>query len=131
MNIAGHIGNVEMVRIIDEARFMVMRTLGIEKKNINEGEMSMVMSDVAVNFKSEGLLSEFLTIDTHIKDIQSRGFRIYFRVMQKGKLIALAETGMVFFDLQKGVITHVPDSFLSRLRAYREDQDGSGTADSL
>lgn len=126
LNIGGHIGNVEMVRIIDETRFLVLRTLGIEQKSLTEGEMSMVMSDIAVNFKSEGLLTESLTVETHIGDVRSRGFRNYFRVLQKGALVALAESGMVFFDLKKGKVAHVPEYFISRLQAYKDARAGSG-----
>jgi acyl-CoA thioesterase FadM len=48
--------------------------------------------------------------------VRSKGFRMFHRITAaQGRLIALAETGIVAFNYHKRKVTRIPESFVSKI----------------
>ena len=74
----------------------------------------IIMSDVAIIFKSEGFYDDTLTIQVTAADLSRVGCDIYYHILNKesGKEIAQAKTGIVFYDYKNRKVNEVPKIFV-------------------
>jgi len=57
-----------------------------------------------------------LGVEGSIGEVRSKGFRMFHRITaEQGRLIALAETGIVAFNYQKRKVVRIPESFISKI----------------
>ena len=118
VNYGGHLGNDALVGLIQEARGQLMRTLGYSELDLGDHKTGLIMADLVVNFIQEGFMFDKLQIDSHIGEITARSFRIFYRIIKAGQLLALAETGMVAFNYADRKIAPIPKDFLQTLENY-------------
>jgi acyl-CoA thioesterase FadM len=83
--------------------------------NLGDGQTGIIMADLVVNFLEEGFMLDRLDIDSHIGEMTQRSFRIFHRLTKGGKILALAETGIVTFNYAERKIAPVPQSFQQTL----------------
>ncbi|MFW5769871.1 MAG: acyl-CoA thioesterase [Spirochaetota bacterium] len=114
VNMSGHVGTTEMVALLHQARHQLLRNEGLHELNLGDGETSIIMADMVLNFKKEIFLDDNIIIESKIDEITEKGFRFFHRVMKDGHPACLAESGAVAFNFQKRVIGKIPSVFLEK-----------------
>ena len=115
INYGGHLGNDSLLSIIHEARVRFLNHLSYSESNV-EGA-GIIMIDSAIQYKSEGFYGDQLSIEIAVKDFTGIGCDIVYRITNKNasKEIALAKTGIVFFDYEKRKTVPVPPEFKMKI----------------
>jgi acyl-CoA thioester hydrolase len=107
-----------MLSIIHEARVRLFRSLGFEELNVNG--VGIIMTDAEIQFKLQGFYGEILIIEIAVTEFTSIGCDFVYRVTNKNtkKEIALAKTGIVFFDYEKQKTAPVPIEFRKKIESF-------------
>ena len=115
INYGGHLGNDSLLSIIHEARVRFLQHLGYSESNV-EGN-GIIMIDAGVQYKSEGFYGDELLVEIAVNDFTEIGCDFVYRLTNKNskKEIALAKTGIVFFDYKNKKIVPVPIKFKSKI----------------
>ncbi|MCU0364970.1 MAG: thioesterase family protein [Ignavibacteriaceae bacterium] len=89
--------------------------LGYSESNV-EGS-GIIMIDSVIQYKSEGFYGDELLIEVAVNDFTGIGCDIVYRLTNKnyGKEIALAKTGIVFFNYEKRKTAPVPSLFKKKI----------------
>ncbi|GDX53410.1 thioesterase [Bacteroidota bacterium] len=111
INYGGHLGNDSLLSIIQEARVQFLNSIG--STEINFFGVAMIMSDVAVVYKSEGFYGEVLTIEIAVAEISRVGFELLYKVSESktNREVAFAKTGMISFDYKIRKVVALPIEF--------------------
>ena len=116
LNYGNHLGNDALVGIIHRARVHFLHRLGASENNLGDGKTGILLADLIVNYKGESFLFDKLGVESSIGEVRSKGFRMFHRITaEQGRLIALAETGIVAFNYHKRKVTRIPESFVSKI----------------
>jgi acyl-CoA thioesterase FadM len=116
LNYGNHLGNDALVGIIHRARVHFLQRLGASENNLGNGKTGILLADLVVNYKGEGFLFDKLVVESSIGEVRSKGFRMFHRITAaQGRLIALAEAGIVAFDYQKRNVVRIPEPFFSKI----------------
>ena len=115
INIAGHAGSVEITDLIQEARYRIMKTIGLNDLNLGDGATGGIMGDLAVNFRGEIFLDDVVLIEMDFAEIEDKGYRVFYRIQKNGKTLALAESGFVTFSFKDKKTVKVPDEFIVKI----------------
>lgn len=120
INYGGHLGNDSVLSIFQEARIKFLNQFGYSEIDI-EGS-SIIMTDSAIQYKSQGYYGDILLVEITVGDFQKVTCDFYYRAANKtkGNIIAVGKTGIAFFDYKKNKLTSVPDKFvklIERLKA--------------
>ncbi|MCU0345256.1 MAG: thioesterase family protein [Ignavibacterium sp.] len=115
INYGGHLGNDSLLSIIHEARVRFLNHLGYSESNV-EGS-GIIMIDSVIQYKSEGFYGDELLIEVAVNDFTGIGCDIVYRLTNKNsdKEIALAKTGIVFFNYEKRKTAPVPSLFKKKI----------------
>lgn len=117
INYGNHLGNDALVGLLHEARVQWLTKLGYSELNI-EGK-SIIMSDLAVQYKNEAFYGQSLDIELFSGETSSAGFELFYEISvteeNETKTIARAKTGLVFFDYAERKITAMPEAFEKKL----------------
>lgn len=105
---ASHLGFDCLVSIVHDAAAAFLGHLGVDITGT--GEARIVFADLAVQYLSEAFRGDCLKIDMAVGDISSKGFEVFFKVMNQSSSrdVALARIGMVFFDFEKRCAMEIP-----------------------
>ena len=114
INYGNHVGHDSFISILHEARLKFLKTLGYTETDI-EGK-ALVISDLAVSYKSQCFYSDALKIEIQPADFNKYGCDLFYKVTRTkaSDLILLAKTGIVFFDYIKNKVTTVPEAFVCK-----------------
>ena len=117
LNYGGHVGNDTVLSIIHEARVQFLQSRGYRELDL-EG-VGLIMSDVAIEFKSELFYGDSVTARVGAGDFTGAGFDIYYQ-LEKGTstettVVAIAKTGMVCYDYSIKKIAKTPPGAKSKL----------------
>lgn len=105
INYGNHLGNDSIVSIVHEARMQFLQQHQFTE--MNAGGTSLIMSDLAVQFKNESFYGDVLSVAIFASDISRVSFQLIYQITtsrnEKTLLIAVAATTMVGFnyDLKK------------------------------
>ncbi|MBS4033044.1 MAG: thioesterase family protein [Ignavibacterium sp.] len=115
INYGGHLGNDSLLSIIQEARVRFLNQLGYSESNV-EG-VGIIMIDSAIQYKSEGFYGDVMLIEIAVNDFAGIGCDFVYRVTNKNsnKKIAVAKTGIVFFNYEKRKTAPVPAEFKKKI----------------
>ena len=115
VNYAKHIDNVSMVSIPHEARLQFLASLGFAESNIFG--LGMVVTDLAVDYRSESFANDRLIIDVGVSKFNRYGFDIGMQVTNSAldSVVCNAKIGVVFFDFDQHELSQVPIAFKSML----------------
>ena len=118
INYGGHFGNDSLLSIVHEARIRFFKSLGFEELDV-EG-VGIIMIDAQVQYKQEGFYGDILIIEIALTEFTSVGCDFVYRVTNKNtnKEIALAKTGIVFFDYEKRKTASVPAEFKKKIESF-------------
>ena len=115
INYGNHVGHDAFISIIHEARVRCLHHFGFTEANI-EGK-GIVISDLAVIYKSQSFHGDTLIIKMAVADFNKYGFDFFYQVSlsENKSLILLAKTGIVFFDYSENKIVRIPENFQSKM----------------
>ena len=113
INYGNHVGNDSLVSIIHEAR--VKWLVAASYTELNVAGASLIMADLAVEYKGESFYGDVLTINIFIGEISSVGFEIFYEITttrnDENILIAKAKTGLVCYDYTARKVAAIPSEF--------------------
>lgn len=115
INYGGHLGNDSLLSIVHEARVRFLKHLGYSESDV-EGN-GIIMIDAGIQYKSEGFYGDELVIEVAVNDFTGIGCDFVYRLTNKesNKEIALAKTGIVFFNYEKRKTAPVPPEFKKKI----------------
>jgi len=114
INPAGHVGASQMLEILHDGRYQLLKSLDLNEMNLGDGKTGSLLSDLAVNYKAELFIDDKVIVESDIAEIEEKGFRIFHRILKNGKTAVIAETGHVCFNYMEKRITKVPEIFISK-----------------
>lgn len=110
INYGNHLGNDALISMIHEARVLWLKEGNYTELHVER--TALIMSDLAVEYKSEAFYGDQLTVAIAVGEIGRVNFDLYFQVTnQDNKLIAKAKTGMVCYDYEEKKVTGLPGGF--------------------
>ena len=111
LNYAKHLDSLSMVKILHEARLQYLASLGLTEENIFG--LGMVVTDLAVDFRSESFANDVLIIDVGVGKVNRYGLDIGLRVTNSAldSVVCMAKMGVVLFDFDKHQMVSVPCQF--------------------
>jgi acyl-CoA thioesterase FadM len=119
LNYGGHVGNDTVLSIIHEARVRCLASKGFSE--LNAGAAGLIMSDAAIQFKGELFYGDIVRISVAISDFSKVSFEIYYLLEtvrgEDRKTVAVAKTGMLFYDYSKKKLASVPEAFIQAFSA--------------
>jgi len=115
LNYGGHVGNDTILTLIHEARMQFLRHYGYDELNL-EGA-SLIMSDVAIEFKAELFYGNVVTAFMTATNFTRAGFDIFYKLMRKDTVVATAKTGMVCYNYEAKKVIAVPSAVKEKLEA--------------
>ena len=103
---------------LEVGRVEAIRNLGVVYKELEKKGILLPVSEFSIRYKSPAFYDDELTITTKIDRIT--GARIYFSyvITCEDKIIAHAETTLVFLDKSSGRPMQCPDFFHEKLKKY-------------
>jgi YbgC/YbaW family acyl-CoA thioester hydrolase len=118
INYGGHLGNDSLLSIIHEARVRFLKHFDYSEADI-EG-IGIIMSDAAIQYKSESFYGDELMIEVTVTDFSKIGCDIVYRITKSNsqKEIALVKTGIIFYDYRNKKVVAVPDKFKSKIESF-------------
>ncbi len=117
LNYGNHVGNDNILTLMQEARTLFYRSMGFESEVKLEGPVGQIVTDAAIVYKAESFLGDTLHFEIAVGDLSKYGFDLFYRVTNRatGKEVAHGKTGIVCFDYQKRKIAAIPHSLKDRL----------------
>jgi acyl-CoA thioesterase FadM len=117
LNYGAHVGNDTVLSILHEARVQFLENFGYEEFNF--GGLSLIMSDVAIQFKSEIFYGERLIASVVAQEFSRSTFEVYYKLekeIDNGKTtVVLAKTGMVCYNYSTKKIAAIPEEVKKKL----------------
>jgi acyl-CoA thioesterase FadM len=118
LNYGNHVGNDTVLSLLHEARMRFLQHAGYSEMNF--AGAGMIMSDVAIQFKTELFYGDMVIASVAAGEFSKAGFEFYYKLEKEdnGKkiLVATAKTGMVCYDYGKKKIVAVPEEARVRLQ---------------
>jgi YbgC/YbaW family acyl-CoA thioester hydrolase len=118
LNYGGHVGNDTILSFMQEARVQFYQALGFKNEISLEGSVGQIVTDAAIQYKSESFLSDVLIIRIAVADFNKYGFDMFYIIENKtsGKNVAIGKTGIVCFDYEKRKIATIPGRLLTQIK---------------
>jgi acyl-CoA thioester hydrolase len=115
INYGNHLGHDSIITLIHEARVRFFNAYGFTELDIDG--FGLVMTDLVILYKAEGLYGEILKIEVGIQDVTTYGCDLVYRITNKetGTEVARAKTGIVIYDYEKRKVVEVPKRFKSTM----------------
>lgn len=113
LNYGAHLGNDSLLSLLHEARMQFFTHFGYTEKNI-EGA-GIIMADAGIIYKAEAWYGDRLRIAVAADDFTRVAFDLYYKVTCGDRPVAVAKTGIVFYDYEKKKVTAVPDVFRMKM----------------
>jgi acyl-CoA thioester hydrolase len=111
INAGQHLGNEQLVALLNEARVRFMESLPMASSGIQRG--AFINADLAVIYKAEAHYGDTLKIEVTADDFSKYGCDFIYRVtrVKDGAVVAIAKTAMLMFDYEKNCLKPTPDNF--------------------
>ena len=118
VNYGNHVGNDAFISIIHEARMQWLAQHGFSEMNF--GNVSLIMSDLAIEFKLESFYGDIIKVNLFAGEIGRVSFDLFYELTtlrnDKSLLLCIAKTGMVCYDYNKKKTVSVPSTALAVLQ---------------
>ncbi len=113
LNYGNHLGYDSMLSIIQEARMRFLRDHKMGEKNI-DGNIGYLIADVALSYKSEAFHGDELEVMLSFSNVNRSSCDAFYKVSntKSSKIVALAKTGLSFYDFELKKNVRIPESFL-------------------
>ncbi len=117
INYGGHLGHDSVLSLTHEARVRFFKSFGFSELDVFGP--GIVLSDVAIVYKSEGFYGDSLIIDVAVCDYTNTGCDLVYMLSEKEtkRELAVAKTGLVFMSYKGRQVVHVPKRFKELFQA--------------
>ena len=118
INYGNHLGHDRMITMMHEARLLFFQNFGYSEFDI-EGVGSL-SGDLAISYRQEAFYGDRLEFTISIQEISRKSCQFYYRIRRMGdkskssELIAIAKTGLVFFDYERRESAKIPPAFIEK-----------------
>lgn len=111
INYVNHMGHDSLVKLLHEARVQFFIAHGMREWDIDGSIILMV--NLAIEYKQQAFYGDQLTIEIALGEPERKGCDLYYRVKRHtdNTVIAIAKTGIVFYDQVKQKVIDIPASF--------------------
>ena len=111
LNYGNHLAHDTLVSLLHEARAQFFRSHGLHEAGT--GGVGILLVDLAVRYLAQSYFGQVLRIEIAAGEVRSRGCSLVYRVTEteSGTEVALAKTGIVFFDYGAGKVAPMPEGF--------------------
>jgi acyl-CoA thioester hydrolase len=110
LNYGGHVGNDSILSLIHEARVQFLRHYGYSE--LDFGGVALIMSDVAIEFKTEIFYGDALRASVAAGEFSRAGFTLFYKLEKEGGggvvAVAFAKTGMVCYNYNLKKVAALP-----------------------
>ena len=117
VNYGGHVGNDTVLSLIHEARMKFLKSYNYTELEF-EGA-SLIMSDVAIEFKNEIFYGDVVTAFVTAGDFSRVGFDLYYKLTKNVNgmetIVATSKTGMIFFDYTNRKVVPIPEEVKEKI----------------
>jgi len=115
INYGGHLGNDSVLSIMHEARIRYLANIGFSEKDIKG--FGIIMVDSAILYKSEGFYGDVLEVNLTAQNFDKDGFDFYYKIIntKTRKDVAIAKTGIVFYDYEAKKVVEAPNIFIAKI----------------
>ncbi len=116
-NYGGHLGNDALLSMLHEARLRFFQALGYRNELDLDGD-AIIMADSAIQYRSEAFQGQMLCFEVAACDPGKYGCDIVYRVTDSDdhREVALAKTGVLFFDYEQRRVQPLPAHFSAALQ---------------
>lgn len=120
MNYGQHLGHDTLVSLLHEARCRWLASANLTELSLDGGSVGWVVADLAVKYKGEAFYPDRLVMDLAVDELSRKGVTLYQRLTsQDGRLLAVAQVGLVFFDFAAREAVEPPEAFVRLLESRR------------
>lgn len=114
INYSQHLGHDSLIKLLHEARVQFFLAFGMQELNV-DGKITMLVT-LEVEYKQQAFYGDELSFAMALGQHDQKSCELYYQVMRlkDDKLIALARTGMIFYDPAEQKVAPIPLS-LQRL----------------
>jgi len=111
LNYGNHLAHDNLVSLLHEARAQFFIAHRMEEHNI-EG-VGIIVADLAVTYKAESHFGQVIQIEITLDDFTRKGCDMLYRMTcrESDTVVAVAKTGLVFFDYKTKKTVSIPESF--------------------
>jgi YbgC/YbaW family acyl-CoA thioester hydrolase len=117
INYGNHVSNDAFVSIIHEARVQWLQQHNYTELNI-EGT-SLILADLAVEYKSEGFYGDIIEIKISAGEISRVSFELFYQLSTQRNnteiILVHAKTGMVCYDYTLKKVMSIPEQLKNLL----------------
>jgi acyl-CoA thioester hydrolase len=110
INYGGHLGNDRVLSLAHEARMQFLAHFGMTE--LAFGDRGLIMSDAAIEFRTEGYYGEVLEVSIGIGEHTRVSFELVYHMQknegEKAVTVAMAKTGMVCYDYNRKKVAAIP-----------------------
>ncbi len=117
LNYGNHVGNDRILGYLHEARVLWLANHGLSE--IDVGGCGTIMAASALDYKSQAMLGQSLSIELGIGSVSGSRFTLLYRISQAngGTTVALGATDMSCFDYQRQRPVRIPNGLANLLQA--------------
>lgn len=114
INGANHLANDALISMISEARARFLHAYAIAE--VNPQGIGIIVTDLATVYRAEAYARDQLLFEVGMMDLNKYGADIIFRISRPadGTLIALAKSGLVFYDYTQSRVSPWPEALQQR-----------------
>ena len=115
INYGRHLGNDAALALLHEARLRFLAAHGFSEQDAGGG--ALIMLDAVLVYKAQAFHGDRLRIHVGAGEFGPCGCAFFYRAARAsdGAEIALARTGLAFYDYATGRVIRMPDGFRSRM----------------
>ena len=121
LNYGGHLGNDSLLSLMHDARVQFFNFLGASELDFFGN--SVIMSDVAIQYKGEGFAGDELIFEMTMDDFASKGFDVWYKIFKiKNEIVtdvAIAKTGIVCYNYEEHKTKNVPEKLIEKIAALK------------
>ncbi|MEM6522795.1 MAG: thioesterase family protein [Bacteroidota bacterium] len=120
INYGGHVGNDNVLSIMHECRLQFLQHLGFKSEIDISENIGIIVSDVAIQYKSESFYGDELEVRLAVDDFNEYGFDILYQLdnLSTNKEAATGKTGVVCVDYRLKKVVNIPDILREKIKSY-------------
>ena len=111
LNYGRHLGHDTLVSLLHEARARFFSASGMAEDDVDG--LGVILTELRVSYRAQAFFGQTLRIEIACGEIGSRGCDLRYRLSDRetGRLVALASTGILFFDYASERVAAMPERF--------------------
>lgn len=111
LNYGGHLGNDAVLSLVHEARVRFLAAHGWSEKDV--AGAGIIMADAGIVYRAEGFYGMTLRVEVAVAELKSRSCDLVYRLTDAatGREVAVAKTGILFFDYAARKVVSTPEPF--------------------